>query len=86
MTNSLLKISKSINFDLASIFNHWFIFSSVSHRYDTSFSSKGFLEVNFEDTKTYGREVLINITVLSCNDIQKNFRLIKCYVIFLLLN
>ena len=34
-------ISKSINFDLPSIFNNWFTFSSDFHRYKTSCSLKG---------------------------------------------
>ena len=39
MENCLF-ISKSINFDLPPIFNHWFTFSSDSHNYETSSSSK----------------------------------------------
>ena len=37
-----LFISNSINFDLPSISNNWFTFSSDSHRYKTSCSLKGF--------------------------------------------
>ena len=41
-----LFINKSMNFDLPSIFNNWFTFSSESHRYKTSCSFKGFLKFN----------------------------------------
>ena len=54
-----LFISKSINFDLPSSFNHWFTFSSDPHRYEKSCSSKGFLKVNIANTKKYDREALI---------------------------
>ena len=68
-----LCISKSINFDLPSIFNNWFTFSSDSHRYKTSCSLKGFLKVNIANTKKYGREALSNSVISSWNDIQKYF-------------
>ena len=68
-----LFISKPINFDLPSIFNNWFIFSSDSHMYDTSCSLKGFLKVNNVNTKKYGKEALVNSAILSWNDIQKYF-------------
>ena len=55
-----LFISKSISFDLPSIFNNWFTFSSVPHRYETSCSLKGFLKVNNENTKKYSRKALVN--------------------------
>ena len=42
ITENCLFISKSINFDLRSIFNHWFTFSSDSHRREISCSSKAF--------------------------------------------
>ena len=57
MENCLF-ISKSINFP--SIFNHWFTFSSNSHNYETSRSSKGFLKVKTVGTKKYGREAMTN--------------------------
>ena len=58
-------ISKSINFDLPSIFNNWFAFFSDSHWYETSCSSKGFFKVNITNTKKYGRGALINSVVSS---------------------
>ena len=63
---NFLFISKSINFDLPSIFNHWFTFSLYSHRYETSCSLKGFLKVKIPSTKKYGREALINSGTSSC--------------------
>ena len=68
-----LFISKSINFDLPSIFNSSFTFSSDCHRYETSCSLKGFLKVNITNTKKCGRETLINSAISSWNDIQKYF-------------
>ena len=66
-----LFISKSINFDLPPIFNHWFTFSSDSHNYETSSSSKGLLKVKTVNTKKYGREAMKTNTVSSWNKIQK---------------
>ena len=58
MENCLF-ISKSINFNLSSIFNHWFILSSEWHNYETSSASKGLLKVNTVKTKKYGKEAMI---------------------------
>ena len=54
MENCLF-ISKSINFILPPIFNHWITFSSDSHNYETSSSSKGLLNNKTVNTKKYGR-------------------------------
>ena len=70
MENCLF-ISKSINFNLPSIFNHWFTFSSESHNYETSSSSKGLLNVKTAKTKKYGKEAMISNAILSWNNIQK---------------
>ena len=72
MENCLF-ISKSINFDLPPIFNHWFTFSSDSHNYETSSSLKGLLTVKTVNTKKYGREVMTNNAVSSWNNIQNIF-------------
>ena len=69
MENCLF-ISKSINFDLPPIFNRWFTFSSDSHSYETSSSSKGLLKVKTVNTKKYGREAKTNNAVSSWNNIQ----------------
>ena len=66
-----LCISKSINFNLPSIFNHWFTFSPDSHNYETSSSSKGLLKVKTVKTKKYVREAMINNAISSWNNIQK---------------
>ena len=67
-------ISKSINFDLPPIFNHCFTFSSDSHNYETSSSSKGLLKVKtVKNTNKYGKEALTNDAVSSWNNIQKIF-------------
>ena len=71
MENCLF-ISKSINFNLPPIFNHWFTFSSDSHNYETSSSSKGLLIVKTVNTKNYGRETMTNNAV-SWNNIQQIF-------------
>ena len=68
-----LFISNSINFNLPPIFNHWFTFSSDSHNYETSSSSKGLLKVKTVNTKKYGREAMTNNAVSSWNNIQKIF-------------
>ena len=72
MENCLF-ISKSINFDLPPIFNHWFTFFSDSHNYETSNSSKGLLKAKTVKTKKHGREAMTNNAVLSWNNIQKIF-------------
>ena len=36
LMENCLFICKSINFNLPPIFNHWFTFSSYSHKYETS--------------------------------------------------
>ena len=64
MENCLF-ISKSIKFDLPPIFKHWFTFSSDSHNYEISSSSKGLLKVKTVNTKKYGREAMTNNAVLS---------------------
>ena len=71
LMKNCLFISKSINFDLPQIFYHWFTFSSDSHNYETSSSSKALLKVKAVNTKKYGREDMINNAISSWNNIQK---------------
>ena len=66
LLENCLFISKSVNFNLHSVFNHWFTFSSDSRNYETSSSSKGLLKV-----KTINREAMINNAISSWNNIQK---------------
>ena len=68
-----LFISKSINFNLPSISNHWLPFSSDSHNYEISTPSKGLLKVKTVNTKKDGREAMINNAVSSWNNIQNIF-------------
>ena len=70
MENYLI-ISKSIQFNLLSIFNNWFTFSSDSHKYEASSSLKGLSKLKTVNTKTHGRETMINNVISSWNDIQK---------------
>ena len=70
MENCLF-ISKSINFNLPSIFNHWLTFFSESHNYETSSTSKGLLKVKTVKTNKYGKEATIDNAILSWNNIQK---------------
>ena len=72
LKENCLFISKSINFNLPSIFNHWFTFYSDSHNYETSSSSKILLKIKTVNTKKYGREAWINNAISSWNNIQKN--------------
>ena len=71
MENCLF-ISKSVNFNLPSIFNQWFTFSSDSHNYETSSSSKGLLKVKTVNIKKYGREAMINNAISSWNNISSH--------------
>ena len=64
-------ISKSINFNLTPIFNHWFTFSLDSLNYENSSSSKCLLKVKTVNTKKYGREAMTNNAISSWNSIQK---------------
>ena len=66
-----LCISKSVNFNLPSVFNHWFTFSSDSHNYETSSSSKGLLKVKTVNTKKYDREAMRTSAISPWNNIQK---------------
>ena len=70
MENCLF-ISKFISFNLPPIFNLRVTFSSDSHNYETSSSSKGFLKTKTVNTKKYGREAMTNNAVSSWNNIQK---------------
>ena len=72
MENCLF-ISKSINFNLLPIFNHWFTFSSDLHNHETSSSLKDLLKLKTVNTKKYGREAMTNNAVSSWNKIQKIF-------------
>ena len=71
INENCLLISKSINFNLPPIFNHWFTFSSDSHNCETSSTLKDLLKVKIVNAKKYGREVMTNSVISSWNNIQK---------------
>ena len=48
-------INKYANNKLPSIFTNWFIVSSMSHNYQTSFASKGNLQILSVQTTSYGK-------------------------------
>ena len=65
-----LFINKYTNNKLPSIFTNWFKFSSVSHNYQTSFASKGNLQIPSIQTTSYGKNTFVYIVIKSWNDIQ----------------
>ena len=83
--NSTFINTKSSNVNLPPVFNHWFTFSSDSHNYETSSSSKGLLKIKTVNTKKYGRAAMTNNAVSSWNNIQKFFHLMY-YETFHILN
>ena len=68
---NFLFTSKSIQFNLPSIFNHWFLFSCDSHNYEASSYSKGLLKLKTVNTKKHGKEAMINNALSSWDDIPK---------------
>ena len=63
-------MSKYTNNKLLSIFTNWFTFSSMSHNYQTSFGSKGNLQIPSVQT-TYGKNAFVYMVIKTWNDIQK---------------
>ena len=60
LMENYLFISKSIQFNLPPTFNNCSTFSSDSHNYETSSSSKGLLKLKNVYTKKYCMEAMIN--------------------------
>ena len=56
---NILFISKSINNLLPSLFNNWFVFSSDTHKYNTSWSSNDKLQKYSYRTNTYCKNSII---------------------------
>ena len=54
-----LFVTKSLNNQLREIFNNWFVFSSDTHRYETSCSEKDMLKVKSFNTKSHNKEPVI---------------------------
>ena len=65
LMENYLFISKFIQFNLPSTFNNCSTFSSDSHSYETSSSSKGLLKLKTVYTKKYCREAMINNAISS---------------------
>ena len=66
-----LFINKYANNKLPSIFTNWFTFSSMSHNYQTSFASKGSLQIPSVQTTSYGKNGFVYSVIRTWNDIQK---------------
>ena len=69
---NILFISKSINNILPSLFNNWFVFSSDTHKYNTSWSSNDKLQKYSYRTNTYGKNSIIISAIESWNNSQNN--------------
>ena len=69
---NILYISKSINNLLPSFFNNWFVFSSDTHKYNTSWSSNDKLQKYSYTTNTYGKNSIIISAIESWNNSQNN--------------
>ena len=65
-----LFMSKYTNNKLLSIFTNWFTFSSMSDIHQTSFASKGNLQIPTVQ-KTYGKNAFVYMVIKTWNDIQK---------------
>ena len=70
-------ISKSINKLLPSLFNNWFVFSSDTHKYNTSLSSNDKLQKYSYRTNTYGKNSIIISAIESWNNSQNNLNTIS---------
>ena len=66
-----LFINKYSNNKLPSIFANWFTFSSMSHNYQTSFTSKENLQIPSVKTTSYGKNAFVYMVIKTWNDIQK---------------
>ena len=70
-----LFINKYTNNKLPSIFTNWFTFSSMYHNYQTSFASKGNLEIpSVQTTTSYGKNASVYMVIKTWNDIQKEMK------------
>ena len=69
-----LFVSKYLYSQLPEIFNNCFVFSTDTHRYETSCSEKCMLKVNYFNPKSYGREVVIYGPKDTWNSLQKQLK------------
>ena len=70
-TENCLFINKYTNNKLPSIFTNWFTFLSMSQNYQTSFASKGNLQIPSVQTTSYGKNAFVYKVIRTWNDIQK---------------
>ena len=71
---NILFISKSINNILLSLFDYWFVFSSDTHKYNTSWSSNDKLQKYSYRTNPYGKNLIIVSAIESWNNSQNNLK------------
>ena len=69
-----LFINKYTNNKLPSIFTNWFTFSSMSNNYQTSFASKGSLQIPSARATSYGKNGFVYSVIRTWNDIQKELK------------
>ena len=69
-----LFISKFFKNKLPPIFNSWFIFSSTSHNYETSFATKCHLKTSAVTATTYGKGAFISMVKKTWNNIQSKIK------------
>ena len=81
-----LFVNKYTNNKLPSIFTNWFTFSSMSHNYQTSFTSKGSFQVPSIQTTSYGKNDFVYMVITIWNDIQKEIKRVMLVKTFSLVN
>ena len=73
---NILFISKPITNLSPSLFNNWFLFSSDTHKYNTSWSSNDKPQKYSYRTNTYGTNSIIVSAIESWNNSQNNLKTI----------
>ena len=68
-----LFINKYTTNKLPSVFTDWFTFSSMSHNYQTLFTSKGSFQIPSLQTTSYGKNGFV-YSVITWNDTQKEMK------------
>ena len=72
---NILFIRKCINNLLPSLFNNWFVFSSDTCKYNTSWSSNDKFRKYSYRTNTYGKNLIIVSAVESWNNSQNSLKI-----------
>ena len=73
-TENYLFVNKYANNKLPSNFTNWFTFSSISHNYQTSFASKGNLQIPSLQATSHGKNAFVYMVIKTWNDIQKEMK------------